>query len=1569
MDIPGRDTDVNLNVEGEESGLGRVAKQLNAITQTILGVAGASESADDEVDDLEEELREAGQAGVEGAGGLASFIAATEGAEAAVDDLDDEIDDFDVGGFLDFLDPDDIDERRSSLADLVDELTEAGDEISDFERDFASDSGKTYWSGDGGLFTTKQVLRDLADVESKAESISEIFEDSGDGDGLAGAVPGSDGSDDDIANLDPLFFQEGSVSELADASISDFTVNEDIDRLKRRYAELASDLAEAAKVPELVDLDAVSDKRIRTFVTEATRDNPLNTEFFSGRNGRAVPQDQLQTIFEEILREEGRVTPEAFSGAIEERYDEALDTAEERRRRIDKIGDRLNEASKSVAEAFTGLEEIDEFETTHALTNLRSAVEDSDEYDTDEPGLIGQILEQEPGDSDLRRRAERFQQTRLDAFDNIFSQLEGDLYDDRSELERVFRELTETPLEDLDTEKTRRKFSKTNTLDGYSELLDQIIAFDENVVSPLKESDEFDDDNFDAISDILVGMSGTSDRFEEFNSRLVNRRISDLRQREPANATKSFGFDRSDFNRVQSLFSNFANAVDEPEELMGAFEQIDEFDGDMQQVFDILNARYTEDVEGEQALRDKKTVADVVDRITRDPDLLKLATQAIDDDGRLDRTTLNRALDRSAFDSEQAQTMRAFADVFGEDILGQYTASRMSRDRIDDTFPDEDIVDIDTLITDMFDTNAPAEREPLNRAIRDLQRRDVPLAQETIRANLFQQAADTDSEEFKRLINDVNRMIAEGEIDVASLMDFDEIEPEFKREISRQLQDTDVAQGAVDDLTDRIFEDIEKAVRESDDLDSLDDLFHDADARNLRDILSIERENIEEYNTEWEEIIDNTEEATKNIRRFYEFLAGEDTDVLEDDESLVQGFDRFIKRAEEHRVQSLIGDEDLTRVDVQMGRAFRRAVAGEIPDDAGPISGRVLRGTRRVSEWLPDFLVDTERQAKEAGTGIQRFQNALRKLSPELGITSANLGPLNVSLRNFGSVIVGLVTVLGPLVTLLGGLITGFATLAGAVGSVTAVGALGFFEQIESQFAGIDDRMEAMEATFNAVRTMGRRALEPLEDVEIAGLTGVQLFQRSIQRSIQLLGHFADIFAEIAEMEEITRAVNRISGALFSGDGGPTMMEAMAVATERLVPIITDLIVYVINNFPEFIIFVSRISDMIDGPLAFALTEWIDLFSSLITIGAGFVWAYANVAGVIAWVVNELEDLAGMLDILPDGLFGGGGGGPGGLFRLGQVIGGILALGAGITVFKKLASAITVTANALGKLLKIAGRGGRFSRITRLGQMLSNVGRSGGRMIGGRQTTLSQYTKSGGFLSRFARGAYGRTLGPIVDAVKRMRGRKTGLFPRLLGGAGNKNLSDMIRRLFGGGRGRGQMTLIDIFKKGSGFVKRLGSALKISKLAKLTKIISPIVKLGKLGARFIPVLGWLAWLPDIYRVLNRLYEDYKAATGQGPEWKSYKNQHPWLTKQESKRVAQLYNQGKDRRAEQLVMEEQAEKFENQNERIDNTVPFIEILVEGEVDPERTAELVGRKVKQAERLSDRHYGPTGGYRGT
>jgi hypothetical protein len=258
-------------------------------------------------------------------------------------------------------------------------------------------------------------------------------------------------------------------------------------------------------------------------------------------------------------------------------------------------------------------------------------------------------------------------------------------------------------------------------------------------------------------------------------------------------------------------------------------------------------------------------------------------------------------------------------------------------------------------------------------------------------------------------------------------------------------------------------------------------------------------------------------------------------------------------------------------------------------------------------EGLAFALSDVEDEAEEAADEIQQLSVIMASAAPALRSLSANIGPFNVGLTNLATTIPILIATLGPLIAVLGGLAVVLIGVVAALGALTAIGVIGFVQQLEDQFASVTETTEAFQAILEGLQKALWEAVAPLRNVEMAGLDGIDLFLRLIQNTIELVNMTSEVLAELLEMEEVADFFFRIEAALLGiGDAteGMTMMEAMRQATEQVLPVLTDLIMFLIDHTPDFIRFASTITDRIAPALSQFTLALMDLSTALSHVGA-----------------------------------------------------------------------------------------------------------------------------------------------------------------------------------------------------------------------------------------------------------------------------------------------------------------------------------------------------------------------------
>lgn len=268
---------------------------------------------------------------------------------------------------------------------------------------------------------------------------------------------------------------------------------------------------------------------------------------------------------------------------------------------------------------------------------------------------------------------------------------------------------------------------------------------------------------------------------------------------------------------------------------------------------------------------------------------------------------------------------------------------------------------------------------------------------------------------------------------------------------------------------------------------------------------------------------------------------------------------------------------------------------------------------------------------------FNRFSRAMDDLFPDDPLfTTLNLGPVNISLKNLATTIVSLTTLLGPLIVTVGALAGTLAALTAAIGSFLGVGLVQFLDRIDQQFAGIEGRAEALEALTKGLGRALRDALSPIEDSMIAGQTPIEFFINTIRAGLRFVEDFARVIANISGMREIRSFLSRISDALFTADPGVSMLDAIRGSIEKVLPMITDFFVFLINNLPEFIKFSNEIAEQVGPALGRMFITLLPAMAQLVRFGAELFDIFSHLVviagqavGVLAKVFDAVNNLLG----------------------------------------------------------------------------------------------------------------------------------------------------------------------------------------------------------------------------------------------------------------------------------------------------------------------------------------------------
>lgn len=282
------------------------------------------------------------------------------------------------------------------------------------------------------------------------------------------------------------------------------------------------------------------------------------------------------------------------------------------------------------------------------------------------------------------------------------------------------------------------------------------------------------------------------------------------------------------------------------------------------------------------------------------------------------------------------------------------------------------------------------------------------------------------------------------------------------------------------------------------------------------------------------------------------------------------------------------------------------------------------------------MLGRTEAQADDAEDDIDDLARSLNRLTPALKTVSANIGPFNVGLTNLVATIPVLIATMTPLLSVIGGLVIALGSLVGAFGSLFAVGAVEFVRELEERFASIEDTMGAMEAIGQGLMQALERAFQPIFDVQFLGMDSIEFFVRILQNTFTWLNMFAQAMANILEMEEMEQFFLRVEAALLgaqnAGDGAVDMMDGLRAITEELVPVLTDVTVWLVDNIPRFMIFAAEISRELVPALAQFLNIFIDLAATLGQLGAGSLDIILGGASALLLLIDQLAEAALFLD-------------------------------------------------------------------------------------------------------------------------------------------------------------------------------------------------------------------------------------------------------------------------------------------------------------------------------------------------
>lgn len=552
-----------------------------------------------------------------------------------------------------------------------------------------------------------------------------------------------------------------------------------------------------------------------------------------------------------------------------------------------------------------------------------------------------------------------------------------------------------------------------------------------------------------------------------------------------------------------------------------------------------------------------------------------------------------------------------------------------------------DRYDLDRTLQDAMPRMSVSKRSTLGEALQGIRPGGLdplgdkhmgrPFTTETIRSSLLSQFVGEDSELVQKDIVEILKQMHWGNTPFPSVAQTDAFGDTFGDDLKRRLQRTDIPDEQIDSLVIRIRDQIAQSFRDRKDLVVLSDLL-DLEPDELEGILDDAIEDFETMELEGDENDETINRMIANMKQLKRQTAA----------SVEQTEELFETRAAPG-TRTAAGDDpwdidwddeeneltDFLKTFQKLENTITRNREGRIWGGRRHEGPEMLPGLFEVMDTIGDtFEMFSGTRRLEVTERLEGFHNKIMGLIPGLETVSANLGPLNISLRNMLAVVYGLISLLGPLVTWILGLASALVTVTAAMGAFVAVGAVGFLEEVQNSVAGVNTKMEAMQKIAEQLKEDVMEAVEPLQNAQIGGdgRTGIQAFIDLIRGGLDILHHFSHAMAEIVEMDVFAEQLDRLTEALFTADEGPRMIEALKELTKRVLPLLTDFLVFIINHFPEWTMFMAEITDDM-SEFGSVLAEALPLLALGVKFGANLLGTLSAVVKVMFQVLNAVIQL------------------------------------------------------------------------------------------------------------------------------------------------------------------------------------------------------------------------------------------------------------------------------------------------------------------------------------------------------
>lgn len=289
------------------------------------------------------------------------------------------------------------------------------------------------------------------------------------------------------------------------------------------------------------------------------------------------------------------------------------------------------------------------------------------------------------------------------------------------------------------------------------------------------------------------------------------------------------------------------------------------------------------------------------------------------------------------------------------------------------------------------------------------------------------------------------------------------------------------------------------------------------------------------------------------------------------------------------------------------------------------------RAARRGSQALSTIGLSEPRHTQALVDNLNQLNRQYKNLIPTFEATSLNLGALNVNFESMSVMLFKLTALLGPLIGGLLGLAGGAAAAATALGSLVAVGALDFFEEMEQTMVGIENRGEAMEQVMSTVKDMALEAVDPIRNVRINGETGMDIFIGAIRGALVLLNRFSYIMADVLQRDSVATALEQLHNFVYDRSGDETFADQLGKSLDQILPLLSRMFSAMLGGFGDFLEFTTWVADKLGNDFFDALSEISDLLSLVTAYGTGFIIVMIKAASAIATVVNIAVDLISAL--------------------------------------------------------------------------------------------------------------------------------------------------------------------------------------------------------------------------------------------------------------------------------------------------------------------------------------------------